>query len=444
MYRRLSSVLFPIVTLLLIGAVYWGYQENQEKNSILIKAETQYQKAFHELSDDMNKLNHQLGSTLAVNAASQGFQRKSLVNVWKLTSQAQSEINQLPLTMMPFKKTGDFLSHISNFAYKASMRDLTKQPLTDGEMKTMQTLFDKSSEINRDLAKVQDNVLQDKLRWMDVETALAASKQTSGNAIVDGFSGVDGKVGKYEAIDWGPTVMSLYEKRSVKMLSGNPATKEEIKKKAAAFLGDNSSKDIEVTENGKGTDYATFSAFVNKGEGKNFTMDYTYRGGELIWYMNSRDIANKKVDMAQARSHAATFLAKHGYDGMEPITYDQYGNEGYLTFVHKQDNVLVYPENVTVKVALDNGEVVGLQAKEYVYAHRDRKLDKPTMTAEQVRKGLTPAMSESPARLALIKNEDNQEVLCYEFKGKSNGANFKIYMNANTGLEEAVEELPGE
>ena len=31
--------------------------------------------------------------------------------------------------MMPFNKTEDFLSHISNFAYKASMRDLTKEPL---------------------------------------------------------------------------------------------------------------------------------------------------------------------------------------------------------------------------------------------------------------------------------------------------------------------------
>ena len=41
MYRRLSAVMFPIVTLLLIGTVIWGYQVNQEKNSILIKAENQ-------------------------------------------------------------------------------------------------------------------------------------------------------------------------------------------------------------------------------------------------------------------------------------------------------------------------------------------------------------------------------------------------------------------
>ena len=50
MYQRLSRVMFPIMTLFFIGAIYWGYQENQEKNTILIKSENQYQKAFHDLS----------------------------------------------------------------------------------------------------------------------------------------------------------------------------------------------------------------------------------------------------------------------------------------------------------------------------------------------------------------------------------------------------------
>lgn len=34
MYKRLSSVMFPIFAVLLVGALVWGYQENQEKNAI--------------------------------------------------------------------------------------------------------------------------------------------------------------------------------------------------------------------------------------------------------------------------------------------------------------------------------------------------------------------------------------------------------------------------
>ncbi|KHF35292.1 Sporulation protein YpeB [Paenibacillus sp. P1XP2] len=82
MYKRLSAVLFPIVTLLMIGAFVWGYQENQEKNSILIKAENQYQRAFHNLSYHMDRLHSELGNTLAVSSSSNAMHRKGLINVW--------------------------------------------------------------------------------------------------------------------------------------------------------------------------------------------------------------------------------------------------------------------------------------------------------------------------------------------------------------------------
>jgi len=445
MYQRLSRVLFPVMTLLFVGAIYWGYQEHQEKNSVLVKAENQYQKAFHELSYHVDQLHHQLGSTLAVNAASQGYQRKSLVNVWRLTSQAQSEINQLPVRMIPFNKTEDFLSHISNFAYKASMRDLTKQPLSDGEMSTMKTLYAKSAEIAHELGKVQDKVLQDKLRWMDVELAMAADKQKSGNVIVDGFKDVDSRMDKMASVDWGPTVSGLYEKRSVSMLSGRPVTAEEIKTKAARFLDMPSTEGIRVVENGKDTNYKSFSAVVKeKGTGKNIAMDFTSRGGDLIWFVHPRDVADKKIGMKEARDKADEFLDKHGYKKMTPVTYDEYGKEAVFTYVGNDNGVLIYPDKLSVKVALDKGDVIGLQASDYVFSHKERKLGKPAMTEAKVRGGLSEAMKKSPAKLALIKNDDNQEVLCYEFKGESNGTKYRIYLNADNGLEEAVEELPGE
>src|SRR5690625_7159113 len=43
MYKRMSFILFPVLVLGLVGAIIWGYQVNQEKNSVLIKAENNYQ-----------------------------------------------------------------------------------------------------------------------------------------------------------------------------------------------------------------------------------------------------------------------------------------------------------------------------------------------------------------------------------------------------------------
>ncbi|WP_336786793.1 germination protein YpeB [Paenibacillus sp. MMO-177] len=441
MYKRLSAVLFPIMTLFLIGSVYWGYQEHQEKNSILIKAENQYQRAFHDLTYHVEQLHQQLGNTLAVNSTSQSYHRKGLVNVWRLTSQAQNEINQLPLTMLPFNEAEDFLSRISNFAYKTSVRDLSKQPLSQDEFKTLKTLYAKSEDISKDLYKMQEKVLNDHLRWMDVEVALAKQNSPNDNTIIDGFKTVDKKVSEYPEINWGPSVASMYQKRSINMLSGSMVTAEDVKKHVIEFLGGNPG-DIRVVENGKGTEYSSYSATVTEpNSGQKLQMDYTQRGGKLIWFMDSRDIGEKRIDQGTAQAAAEKFLDEHGFKGMKAVSYNMFENTGAFTFVSTQNGVLIYPEKLTVKVALDNGQAVGLQANDYVYEHHERSIPKAKLTKAEARKALNPEFKVTNEQMALIMNELGEETLCYEYTGSVNGSDYRIYINAENGVEESIEEL---
>ncbi|MFD0711130.1 germination protein YpeB [Paenibacillus sp. GCM10027626] len=442
MYQRLSAILFPVMTLFFAGSLYWGYQEHQEKNSILIKAENQYQRAFHDLSYHVQKLHSELGNTLAVGQASHGYQRKGLVNVWRLTSQAQNEINQLPLSLMPFNRTEEFLSKISSFAYKASVRDLTKEPLNANEMKTLKSLYANADQISKDLLGVQSKVLASNLRWMDVELALASEKSTRDNSIIDGFKLVDKKVGEYPELDWGPSVSSMYQKRTLKMLGGPKKSPQEIKALAAQFAGVDEQA-VRVVENGKGTEYATYSATVEQGKDKHpVQMDFTQDGGHLIYYMNSRAVNDHKVGYKQAEQQATAFLKHRGYQNMVPAVYDEYNKIATFTYVASQDGVLIYPEKITVKIALDNGEAVGLQAADYIHEHHERNLPKPAISVEEARKSLNPDLKQTSERLAVILNDENKEVLCHEFTGSINGGTYRIYINAATGTEEAIEKLP--
>lgn len=441
MYRRLSSIMFPFMTILLIGAIYWGYQEHQEKNSVLIKAENQYQRAFHDLSFHMDKLHEQLGNTLAVNSTSMGYHRKGLVNVWRLTSQAQNEISQLPLSYLPFTEAEDFLSHISNFAYKTAVRDLTKNPLSDEEFKTLKTLYDKSDEIAKQLDHMQSDVLANNLRWMDVEVAIAANQVDGSNQIVDGLRSMNEKVGAYPELNWGPSVTSMYEKRTIKMLGGEFAKAEDIKKKAAEYLKVDPSA-VEVSENGQDSEYASFSAVANAMDSnQKVQMDFTKKGGQLIWFMKNRDIGEKKIGFEQAKASADKFLNEFGFANMRAVSYDMYQNSGSFTYVGTQNGVLIYPEKVTVKVALDNGEALGLQASDFVYENHKRELPSPIMSKAEAKKAINPSFQVRSEQLALIENEMGEEVLCYEYTGKINGSMYRIYINALNGIEETIEHL---
>lgn len=444
MYKRISAVLFPIVALLLIGTAYWGYREHQVKNAVMLKAEGQYQRAFHDLSYHVDKLHSELGHTLAVSSVSQGLHRKSLVNVWRLTSEAQNEINQLPLTLLPFNKTEDFLTHIANFSYKTAVRDLTKEPLSPDEFKTLKTLYANSKQISQDLQKVQGASLNQRLKWLSVEEAMSSTKEPRDNTIVDGFKTVDNKVAAYPEINWGPAVSSVYSKRSVTMLSGNVVSAAEVKNKAITFFSNQKIENVKVVEHGGKTQYATYTATGTlNGSQAPVHIDYTKRGGHLIRFLNTRDIGKKVITKAQALKSARHFLAYHRYPEMEPVSYDEYDNLGSFVFVRKADGVLIYPERFIIRIALDNGEVTGIEASDFEYKkHKLMKTSvKPQLSAEAARKKLNPSLKEKYHRLAMIENELGEPILCYEFVGSVNGANYRIYVNANNGAEESIEEL---
>ncbi len=442
MYKRLSSVMFPLLLVLLVGAIYWGYKEHQEKNAVLIKAENQYQRAFHDLTFHMDKLHQQLGNTLAVNSTSQNYHRKGLINAWRLSAQAQNEIALLPLSYLPFGDTEEFLSRLSNFAYKTSVRDLTKQPLTEAEFKTLNSLYEHSKEVAADLNRMQQDVLTDNLRWMDIELAIASEQANGGNIIVDGLRDVDKKIREYPELDWGPSVSSMYEKRSFKALSGNKEiTAEQAKSEAAKLLGVDAAS-LEVAENGSDTEYATYSVIQKAQQNNESTrLVYTKHGGHLMMYAKNREVGAPTISTEQARQAADEFLNKFGFKDMKAVTYDVFETSGTFTYATSQNGVLIYPDKITISVALDKGEVLAMQAAEFVSKHNDRELQNPSLSSAEARAALNPNMKIKQERLAIIIGEMGSEVLCYEFTGRINGSLYRVYINAETGTEESIEQM---
>ncbi|NEU36356.1 germination protein YpeB, partial [bacterium LRH843] len=78
----------------------------------------------HDLSYELDLLNDKIGGTLAMSSRDQ--LSPALAEVWRLTSEAHSNVGQLPLALLPFNKTEEFLSDIGDFAYEVAVRDLSK------------------------------------------------------------------------------------------------------------------------------------------------------------------------------------------------------------------------------------------------------------------------------------------------------------------------------
>lgn len=437
----LRGILIGVLTLGVAGTAFWGYQEHREKNAILINAENNYQSAFHGLTYQIDLLHDKIGATLAMNS------RKSLspalVDVWRLSSEAHSNVGQLPLTLLPFNKTEEFLANIGDFSYRTAARDLDKEPLSDKEYKSLQKLYTQSADIQQELRNVQHLVLKNNLRWMDVEMALATGKEAADNTIIDGFKTVEKTVEGYGEADLGPTFVSLEKKDTdLKYLKGKEITKDEAVAEAKKYADFGNNVNVNVTENGDGSDYGFFSVSIqDKKTKQEASMDITKKGGYPIWYILSRDVNKQSISLNDASNNAIKFLKENGFTNLDLFESAQYDNIGVFTFVSTQDDIRIYPDSIKVKIALDNGKMVGFSAGDYLKSNHKRDIPKPTISLEDARTKINSQVKIMEEGLAIINNDLNQEVLCYEFIGTLENDTYRIYINAENGHEEMVEKL---
>lgn len=436
------GILITVLSLAVAGTALWGYQEHREKNAVLINAENNYQRAFHELTYQIDLLHDKIGTTLAMN--SRESLSPTLAEVWRITSEAHNDVGQLPLTLLPFNKTEEFLAKIGDFSYQTAVRDLNKEPLNDQEYETLKSLYSQSEEIQDELRNVQHMAMKKNLRWMDVELALATGKEQSDNSIIDGFKTVEKAVEGYSETDLGSTFLNLKSNdNSYNHLGGKEISKEEAVKIAQKYAGVGKEARIEVTENGKGSDYNFYSVSMeNEKTGLTFNMDITKKGGKPLWFVLSRDVKEQKISLNDAGNTAKQFLLDNKYKDIELIESTQYDNIGVFTIVKSLDGVRIYPKSVKVKVALDNGQIIAFANDEYLKAvTSDTEIAKPGISLEEARKKINPQVKVQEDRLAVIMNDVNKVVLCYEFMGTLDHDTYRIFINAETGMEEKVEKM---
>lgn len=433
-------IIISILSLGVIGTTYWGYQEHQEKNAILIQAENTYQRAFHELTYHIDLLHDKIGSSLAMN--SNDSLSPQLVEIWRITADAHANVGQLPLSLLPFNKTEEFLANIGNFTYRVAVRDLETDPLNEDELATLEGLYEQSGEIKDELRQVQHTALSNNLRWMDVQLALATEDEQMDNTIVDGFQTVEKKVEGYSEAANFDTLIGDHtsEVHDYLFVNEEPLTEEEIIERSKEIFDVKSDENLSITKSGDGADISVYSVSYQN-EQKYGYMDITEQGGHPITLLINRPINEKNLSLYDGLQEATNYLEEYGFDNMVVFQSTQYDNIGVYSFLYAEDDVRIHSDSVEIKIALDDGDILGLSAKNYLMNHRQREIPKPALSPEEAKEQVNSQVEIQEEFLAIIDNEFGKEVLVYEFLGILNDDTFRIFINAMDGREEKVEKL---
>ena len=171
-------------------------------------------------------------------------------------------------------------------------------------------------------------------------------------------------------------------------------------------------------------------------------IEISKNGGKVVYLLDNRTIGKATLNIQKAIEDGSKFLRKIGYENMEPTYTLNYGNTAVVSYVYKQGNVAIYPDQVKLKIALDDNSIIGIESEKYLVSHVEKRdMIIPKITEAKARQKVGTRLKISKVSLAIIPTEMNKEVLCYEFLGSYKGKDFIVYINAGTGYEQRIIEI---
>lgn len=220
--------------------------------------------------------------------------------------------------------------------------------------------------------------------------------------------------------------------RHFKLLENKPEiTQEEAVSRVVESVDGMSGKSIVLQGKSDG-DEPCYELMAKGDNGVEAYFSVTVRGGMILSFSINRDFGKVKLKEDAARAIAEQAAAKLGYNALS-VWYNVSGNVATVNLAPIIDGVIFYPDLVKVQVALDNGQVVGIEASGYCLNSCLRTL-KPTMSGKAAESMVSDKLELIGTRLAVIPLGES-EVLCYEVAGEYNGLQYFIYLDAHNGEE---------
>ena len=440
LYKLKKNYIYGILILMIISIIALGVFLYRQKSKYVIQTENQYNLAFYEMVDYVSNVENYLAKSIISSSAENGA--KTLMHVWREANLAQAYLSQLPISSNELNNTAKFLNQVSEYSYSLATKCINNEDITDEELNNLQNLYDYSTNLNGILEQLVNDMLLGNISWSELtkDTDIALAQQVD-NLSSSSFSNLENNFGEYEGLIYDGAYSEHIESTTKKGLTGEEVSEEEAKNIAKNIIGENRIKEIVsngLIENGNIVVY-DFSVKINDGDDNNpMSISISKIGGHVVFMNFNREILENKLSQDDANNIGKEFLEHIGFYNMKETYYLNQGNAVTINYAYEQEGVIIYSDLIKVKIALDNGEILGIETTGYLNNHEERSFPTTKISEEEAKEKLNPNLEITSSGLAVIPTEWKTEIFCYEFKGKVNDTDFLVYINAENGKEENI------
>ena len=420
---------FSAALILTLGALAVQNGARAGNNQLMMK--NSYMRAVEDLSLSLDNIKTTLNKGMY--SSSPTMMTKLSGKLWSEAANAKAALAQLPIEDIRLEQTYKFLSQVGNYSQSLSKKVGAGEELTDEERENIRTLFNYAEDLSGKMWQVEKKIEDGDITLSDMSAATDREKSVN---VTEGFTDFEEGFSNYPTLIYdGPFSDHILEKEPL-MLKGQ----QEVDIEKALQKAQKASGSENLTDGGEEGGKMPSYVFTDN----NTTVSVTKQGGFLSYMLKFRKVGQPALTAGEARELAEEYLERLGIDDITDTYYEI--NNGVCTcnFAGEQDNdsdddVTLYTDLIKVSVAMDNGEIMGFDARGYITNHTERDLGTPKLSEKEAAKKLSQSLKVFETNLCVIPSDGLNERYCYEFYcADDEGRQLLIYLNADTGEEEQI------
>ena len=420
-----------IVVAILVAILYQKQREYRQAS------ENSYNMAFSELVDYVQNVETYLAKSLISSTPEHGAE--TLTHLWREANLAQTYLSRLPIESQELENTEKFLNQVSDYSYSLSRKNIYNESLSDEDLNNLKELHGYSVDLENTLNQLSEDLNSGRFEWGELtKKGTVAFAQQVDNISKESFSNLEENFHEYSGLIYDGAFSEHLTSSEPKGLTGDDVDENKAQELAKEFVGQDKVKEINSLGFAENATIPVYDFSITTNNDETVNISISKKGGHVVNMNSNRDINTEVITQEEANNKALEFLNSRGFPNMEETYYLKQDGIVTINYAYKQDDVIMYPDLIKVKVALDNGEILGVETTGYLNNHTERNLDNIKITEEEARKDLNPDLEITSSGLAVIPTEWKTELLCYEFKGKVEDKEFLVYINAENGREEDI------
>lgn len=398
-------------------------------NDYAIQLENVYQKNLYDLVESVNNTETKLSKILASNSST--YQKKLLAEIAQNSELAENSIASLPISQNSLADSVKFINQMGGYTQTLADQISQGKNLSSQDLSTLsklqQSVNDMKAQINKFVKKVQQNY-----------SILDQSFNLDGdfNNFTIEISKIKGEGVDYPVMIYdGPFADSTLDK-TVKGLKGDTLTEQECQKEVEKCF----KNCAEISYSGEiNSRFETYTYHVTNSDSQVLFVQVSKVGGHVITVSGQGSTSGvKNITEEDAKNIALDFAKQNGVENPQIVWIESVNNHIYLNIAPTENDIILYPDLVKVKVDMASGTVIGYDATNYFINHIPRALKKTGHNANEFKSNLPKDMTVKNQRLVLAPLDYNREVICFEYECEKEGATYYFYLNAENGEEENV------